>query len=137
MNILGVGGWEFFLIFVIMLIVAGPKRMIQWAYELGRYVAYLRTMWSQMMNMVQQELDDAGVDIKLPKELPTRRNVTKVAGEMMRPVKEAMDEYEAEMKDIEKTMKIDLEENGHNPDSVQDNHKPNFGTWSNTHNDQE
>ena len=41
MDILGVGGWEIVAILLIMLIVAGPKRMISWSYTLGKYVSQL------------------------------------------------------------------------------------------------
>ena len=36
MDILGIGGGELVLIVLVMLVVAGPKRMIQWAYIAGK-----------------------------------------------------------------------------------------------------
>jgi len=75
MDILGVGGWELVAILLIMLIVAGPKRMIQWSYTLGKYVAQLRRMWSETAQMLQKEFDDAGVDVQVPKDIPTRADL--------------------------------------------------------------
>ncbi len=40
MNLLGVGVPELVVIFVIMLVFAGPKRMVRWAYVLGQYTAH-------------------------------------------------------------------------------------------------
>ena len=69
MNILGAGPAELVLVFIIMLVVAGPKRMIQWSYTLGQYVAKLREMFQETMNAVRKEFEEAGVDIR--KDLPT------------------------------------------------------------------
>ena len=35
MNFLGVGAWELVAILLIMLVFAGPKRMIHWSYVWG------------------------------------------------------------------------------------------------------
>jgi len=77
MEIFGVGGAEMAAILIIMLIVAGPKRMIQWAYVLGQYVAKGREMWANVMDGVQKELDEAGMDVQLPKTMPTRAELNK------------------------------------------------------------
>jgi len=68
MNILGVGPGELAVVFIIMLVVAGPKRMVQWAYIAGRYVAQLRAMFQQTMDAIQKEFADSGLDIR--KDLP-------------------------------------------------------------------
>ncbi len=60
---------DMLIILIIMLVVAGPKRMIQWAYTLGRYTAQIRVMLQETMNAVQKEIDEAGLDIR--KDLPT------------------------------------------------------------------
>ena len=74
MNILGVGAAELVAVLLIMLVFAGPKRMIHWSYVLGQHVAKFRKIWSETVDLVQKEFDDAGVDIKLPKEPPTRKS---------------------------------------------------------------
>ena len=78
MEILGIGGWEIVAILLLLLIVAGPKRMIAWSYELGRYLAVIRNMWAEAAAMLQKELRQAGVDVEIPVEPPTRGSVTKM-----------------------------------------------------------
>ncbi len=72
MNILGVGPGELVVVLILMLVVAGPKRMVQWAYHIGRYTAQLRTMFQETMNVIQKELAESGVEI--PKELTNLQN---------------------------------------------------------------
>lgn len=151
MNVFGIGGTELLLIVLIMLIVAGPKRMMEWSYLLGRYLGQLRIMWRQMMESVQQEFDEAGVDIKLPKDLPTKRDIGRLANQALKPLQEPMqeviDEYESQRKETEKALHEDaetmrsvvrLEEttNGHKKETTSPAAKEDqdsqgsFGTWS-------
>jgi Sec-independent protein secretion pathway components len=101
MNILGIGGPELILILLIMLIVAGPKRMIAWAYTLGKYIARFRRMWEETVDVLQKEFDEAGVDIKVPRELPTRANLNRQAGKALssltQPVQDVLDEVRGEL----------------------------------------
>lgn len=97
MNIFGVGGAELVLIVIIMLIVAGPKRMIRWAYHIGKYVGKFRILWEQMVDVLQDEVDAAGLDVKLPKEIPTRQNIAKTATEFLKPY---TDEVEKSLDDV-------------------------------------
>jgi Sec-independent protein translocase protein TatA len=101
MDILGIGGWELVAIIVIMLIVAGPKRMIQWPYTLGKYVAVLRKMWSETAQMLQKEFDEAGVDIKVPKDIPTRgdinREISRALTPVTKPLQETLDATKTEI----------------------------------------
>ncbi|MCY3780641.1 MAG: hypothetical protein OXG78_10060 [Chloroflexi bacterium] len=101
MNILGVGAWELVAILLIMLVFAGPKRMIHWSYVLGQHVAKFRKIWSETVDMVQKEFDEAGVDIKLPKEPPTRKSlnsaVTDAVKPMTKPVQDSLDEVKKDM----------------------------------------
>jgi Sec-independent protein translocase protein TatA len=85
-NIFGVGGAELVLIFIIMLVVAGPKRMLRWAYLFGKFAAQLRVIWDNVMEIVQKEVEAAGMDVDIPRELPTRNNVTKWFNEQTRDV---------------------------------------------------
>jgi len=98
MNIFGVGTWEILLILIIALIVAGPKRMLQWAYLLGRVVAQLRVMWGQAMDAVQSELDQAGVDVKVPKDM-SRQELGRSLGEFAKPWTEEVKRVEQEYRD--------------------------------------
>lgn len=104
MNILGIGGPELIIILVLMLVVAGPRRMIQWAYIMGTYVAKFRRMWAETVDVLQQEFDEAGVGIQIPKDIPTRGNLRSQAAKMMSgvtdPVKDTMGQLDAEVKQI-------------------------------------
>lgn len=101
MNVFGVGAWELVAILLIMLVFAGPKRMIHWSYVLGQHVSKFRKIWSETVDLVQKEFDDAGVDIKLPKEPPTRgnlnRSLTDAVKPMTKPVQDSLDEVKSDM----------------------------------------
>ncbi len=148
MNILGVGGWELVLIVIIMLVVAGPKRMARWAYIAGTYIAKFRAMWSETVDVLQKEFDQAGVDIQIPKDIPTRNSLnkqaTKVFDEFTRPVKETMDQATANVKDIKKTTAVTAQAASKATNGAKapakpattaakkpsDKPKGDFGTWS-------
>jgi Sec-independent protein translocase protein TatA len=104
MDILGIGGWEFVAILIIMLVVAGPKRMIQWSYTLGRYVSMLRKMWAETAVMLQKEFDEAGVDVKVPTTPPTRgslrREVNKAFSGLTKPLQDVADEVKTDLEPI-------------------------------------
>lgn len=68
MEIAGVGPLEVVAIFIIMLVVAGPKRMVSWAYTLGQYVSKFRAMFQETMDAVKKEIDVESLDIR--KDLP-------------------------------------------------------------------
>jgi Sec-independent protein translocase protein TatA len=68
MEIAGVGALEVVAIFIIMLVVAGPKRMVSWAYTLGQYVSKMRAMFQETMNAVKKEIDVESLDIR--KDIP-------------------------------------------------------------------
>ena len=104
MDILGVGGWELVAILLIMLIVAGPKRMIAWSYTLGKYVSQLRRMWADTAQMLQKEFDDAGVDVQVPKDIPTRNDLNREIGRALTPVTKPFQEtLTATRKEIDTT----------------------------------
>lgn len=73
MNIFGVGPAELILILIILVSVAGPKRMIQWAYVIGKYTAQLRKMIEDAWSQVRKEFE--AVNVELPKNVPTRANL--------------------------------------------------------------
>lgn len=106
MDIFGVGGAELVAIFLIMLVVAGPKRMIQWAYIAGTYVAKFRAMWAEAMTYVQKEFEQAGLDVELPKEPPTRGSLTrelskqaeKIAAPVAKPLQDTLEDVNADLK---------------------------------------
>lgn len=150
MNILGIGGWELVVIFIIALVIAGPKRMIQWAYIAGKYLGQLRIVWRNMMQTVQKEFDDAGVDIQLPKDMPTRGDVGRIAQKALQPftspMKQAMDEVEKDVNSVKQTatdLQVEASMNGKQkheaskPANTNDAEQSSFGTWSSPTNDEE
>jgi Sec-independent protein translocase protein TatA len=99
MNILGVGPAEFGIILLLMLVVAGPKRMAQWAYILGQYMAKLRAMWEETSALIKKELEQAGVEPEVVDSLqqwidPRTRSkanpLNRLTEEVTRPVKSAL-----------------------------------------------
>jgi Sec-independent protein translocase protein TatA len=68
MEIAGVGALEVVAIFIILLVVAGPKRMVSWAYTLGQYVSKMRAMFQETMDAVKKEIDVESLDIR--KDIP-------------------------------------------------------------------
>ncbi len=98
MNIFGIGPWELVAVLIIMLIFAGPKRMIHWSHILGQHVSKFRRIWSETVDLVQKEFDDAGVDIKLPKEPPTRQNLNRTLTDAVKPMTQPMQDSLNEVK---------------------------------------
>lgn len=122
MNIFGVGGVELLLIIMIMLVIAGPQRMLRWAYVLGTYVAKLRDMWADLMTAVQKEIDAQGIDVQLPKEPPNRQTVNdwlrQTTQNLTKPVETASRDVQQEMNAIKRSASVNLNgtaNNAHNP----------------------
>ena len=118
MNILGVGAAELVAVLLIMLVFAGPKRMIHWSYVLGQHVAKFRKIWSETVDLVQKEFDEAGVDIKLPKDPPTRKNLNRTVSDAMKPmtqpVQDSLDEVK---KDLDSVKEVSDALNNKNPNT--------------------
>lgn len=110
MDILGIGGWELVAIILIMLIVAGPKRMIQWSYTAGKYVAIMRKMWAETAQQIQREFDDAGVDIQVPKDIPTRatigKEISRAIQPVTKPITDSLNETKTELNEVSKAAGI-------------------------------
>ena len=102
MELFGVGGTELILIIIIAMVVAGPKRVAQWMYYVGKFVARLQRMWAEMMQVIQQELKESGMDIELPKTPPTRQSINQTARNMLKPYTQELDEAKKEIeRDLE------------------------------------
>lgn len=92
MDFFGIGAGELILIFILLFTVAGPKRMIQWAYVLGKYVAQFRRMFDETMGAIKKELQVEDLDISKDLKIPnTRYDVVREANkfindEVNRPV---------------------------------------------------
>ena len=133
---------------LIVVVVAGPRRMMHWAYLMGRYTARLRSIWSETMEILQKEFDEAGFDVQLPKEPPTRQGINKMSANFLAPItkpmedamKEAQSEIDAELEPIKETADL-LNGNGRKQTSETVQTKPpedeadtrsDFGTWTGT-----
>jgi Sec-independent protein translocase protein TatA len=117
MNIFGIGTAELAIIFVLMLMVAGPKRMAQWAYVLGQYVAKLRTMWQETSKVIRAELEAAGVEPEVvdtleqyanPRSRPSVRNamsqqLDNLVKTEMKPVDDALKPVGDVMQEVKKS----------------------------------
>lgn len=129
MNFFGVGGPELIAILIIMLVIAGPKRMIHWSYLMGQYVAKFRVIWSQTVDLVQKEFDEAGVDIKLPKTPPNRSSMNKAISEAIKPVtqpvQESIDEIKKDTAVIKDAADALNSETAAKKDSWSNNNQPN------------
>jgi Sec-independent protein translocase protein TatA len=147
MELFGVGGLELVAIFIIMLVVAGPKRMIQWSYTLGRYMSVLRNMWSETAAALQKELDAAGIEVQVPKDIPTRQNirseVAKMATPLTKPFQEGLNSVKTELDEVKQSVSIPPTNlNPTKPTVQKENGRPSsengsttsdaadFGTWS-------
>jgi Sec-independent protein translocase protein TatA len=105
MEIFGVGGAELIAILIVMLVVAGPKRMIRWAYILGQYTAKLRVLWAESMAYLEKEFRDAGVDVNLPRDIPTKGDLSRQIGQQVnqamtpvtKPVQDVLGEVQTEV----------------------------------------
>lgn len=135
MEIFGVGGGELLAILVIMLVVAGPKRMIQWAYILGRYTARARKLWAETMTYVQKEFEQAGLNVELPKEVPTRgslarevnKQVEKAMSPVTKPIQDTLKETSAEIKQLQSQTSLADTPSTNGISAVS---KPDLGSWS-------
>lgn len=138
MEILGVGGAELIAILIIMLVVAGPKRMIQWAYVLGTYMAKLRSMWAEMMTIVQKELKESGVDVELPKEIPTRGNITRQVNQQVqkaispvtKPLEDTLKEASVSVTPPKAQTPIPEGNGASKPAATPSKDQSDFGSWS-------
>ncbi len=62
MNLLGMGIPEIIVIFIIMMVLFGPKQMVKWAYQIGVYTAKMRAMFQETMDAFQKEMNTAGLN---------------------------------------------------------------------------
>ena len=140
MEILGIGGFELLVILLIMVLVAGPKRMIAWSYQLGRYISVIRNMWAETAKQLQKELDASGVDVQVPKDIPTRASISKEIGRIAAPVTKPIEETVKDLKGTADEVRRPLSMKTpapkpapeiKAPPAAESNGNGDFGTWSN------
>ena len=86
-NILGIGLPQLILVFGLSMLLFGPKKMIQYAYQAGRWISQLRVMWEEAAKNVQKEFHEAGLD--LPTDLPIRGGRIDIGAAAMRIVEQS------------------------------------------------
>jgi Sec-independent protein translocase protein TatA len=124
MNILGVGPAELVLIFIIMLMVAGPKRMIRWSYLIGRYLTQFRSMFQDAWVAVQREIQaEAGDALKDLPKLPTSTKFN--------PMNELRNAIQKEINPVPTVEKTTTNKaNGTEPDDQSDDEESSkYGAW--------
>lgn len=99
MNFFGLGAPEFVVVLIIALIIAGPKRMVQWMYVLGRWTAKARALWGEAVDALQRELNESGVDVTIPRDMPTRGSLNRMAQDALKPLAEPVKDV---MQDVKK-----------------------------------
>ena len=101
MEILGIGMPELIAILIGMLVIAGPQRMFRWAYTLGRYAGKLQGWWREAASALQQEMDASGVNVTIPKDIPTRqtlqRDKRRAFNNLQSPAQEPLRALKSEM----------------------------------------
>ncbi len=58
MDFLGIGGWEVLLIFIIILIIWGPGRLVEISRTLGKMMRALRKVTSDLTAQVSKEIEE-------------------------------------------------------------------------------
>jgi hypothetical protein len=97
-------------------------------------------MWAETMTYVQKELNEAGMDVELPKDIPTRssfnseisKQVQKAVSPISKPLQETLDATKSEVQQI-KTDATALTDTStiKTGSSNSSNGKSDLGTWSN------
>lgn len=68
-GIFGIGIWELALVFILLLVVAGPQRMIRWAYIIGRYTSKIQGEFQKAVAAFKQEIEASGLN-DVTRDLP-------------------------------------------------------------------
>ena len=110
MNIFNIGGMELLLIITIALIVAGPKRIAVWAYQMGVWAAKLQDLWSEFAKVLQQEMDEAGINVQIPNKPPTRDQLTRSVQEFGREISKAAEESVSDVKKEVENLQAELQQ---------------------------
>jgi Sec-independent protein translocase protein TatA len=104
MNVFGIGPTELGIILLIMLIVAGPKRMARWAYVMGIYIGKMRDMWQETSTVIKKELAEAGIEPEvldsLGKAANPRTRRTAFSGQLDRLVDDMKKPISDAIKDV-------------------------------------
>lgn len=109
MEFLGVGYQEFLLVLVLLLVVVGPERMPQMAYQIGRavremqkYARAVRDEFSDEMGFIQEQYDTMKGEVD----------------DARRSLREETQQFDQEMKSVGKSVEEAVPEEIKNPNKV-------------------
>jgi sec-independent protein translocase protein TatB len=63
-NFLNVGPWEMTVIFIIAILLVGPKRMVEMARTIGRVSSQMRRMSSEFLSTIRDEVEAVEADAR-------------------------------------------------------------------------
>lgn len=99
MEFLGIGYQELILVFVLLLVVVGPERLPQMAYQIGRAVRTMQRYARAVRDEFREEIDYVEEQVKTVRgELDTTRTA----------MKDQEREFRAEMRALDEAAKVDL-----------------------------
>jgi len=83
-NILGIGLPQIAIVLVLSLVLFGPKQMMQYAYQAGRFLSKARAMWEEAARNMQSEIQASGIDLKEFKDIGQglRQDMNQVVGDV-------------------------------------------------------
>lgn len=64
MNFLNVGPWELTVIFIIAILLVGPKRMVEMARTIGRVSSQMRRMSAEFLGTIRDEVEAVEADAR-------------------------------------------------------------------------
>ena len=80
----GVGGWELFLIFLIVLLVFGAKRLPEIARSLGKATQEFKRAKNEFSNIANEQVSDPPVAQPQPPTAPAAQNPPKTGSDAPR-----------------------------------------------------
>ena len=78
----GIGGWEFVLLVIIVMIVLGPERMVKHAFQAGKWARHFRRFWKESAGVFKEQLHDLETDARDGIDLPNMEDIKDLDAEL-------------------------------------------------------
>lgn len=78
----GIGGWEFVLLVIIVMIVLGPERMVKHAFQAGKWARHFRRFWKESAGVLKEQLHDLETDARDGIDLPNMEDIKDLDAEL-------------------------------------------------------
>jgi sec-independent protein translocase protein TatB len=101
-NFLNVGPWELTVILIIAILVVGPRRMAEFARQIGRTASQMRKLSSEFLGTIQAELETT--------EQETRQALDAIAENGQKSIASIPDEVQAAEQDTRQILETVSEE---------------------------